>query len=39
MTKIKFLSLKNLFRDEQRSEPMVSLNNSIELLALASKLG
>jgi len=39
MKNIKFISLKNLFRDEVRSEPMVSLNNSIELLALASKLG
>jgi len=39
MKNIKFISLKNLFRDEVRSEPMVSLNNSIELLALATKLG
>jgi hypothetical protein len=39
MKNIKFISLKNLFRDEVRSEPTVSLNNSIELLALASRLG
>jgi hypothetical protein len=39
MKNIKFISLKNLFRDEVRSEPTVSLNNSVELLALASKLG
>jgi hypothetical protein len=39
MKNIKFISIKNLFRDEVRSEPMVSLDNSIELLALATKLG
>lgn len=39
MKNIKFISLFNLFRDEQRSEPTVSLNNSLELLALSTKLG
>jgi hypothetical protein len=39
MKNIKFISLSNLFRDNVVSEPMVSLNNSIELLALSTKLG
>jgi hypothetical protein len=39
MKNIKFISLKNLFRDEVRSEPTVSLNNSLELLALSTKIG
>lgn len=39
MKNIKFISLKNLFRDEHISEPTVSLNNSIELLALSTRLG
>lgn len=39
MKNIKFISLRNLFRDNRISEPMVSLNNSLELLALSSQLG
>jgi len=39
MKNIKFISLRDLFRDTIKSEPMVSLNNSIELLALSSRLG
>lgn len=39
MKNIKFISLTNLFRDNKISEPMVSLDNSLELLALSSQLG
>jgi len=39
MKNIKFISLRNLFRDNKISEPMVSLNNSLELLALSSQIG
>jgi hypothetical protein len=39
MKNIKFISLQSLFKDGIRSEPTVSLNNSLELLALATKLG
>jgi hypothetical protein len=36
---VKYISLSNLYRDEVKTEPTVSLNNGIELLALCSNLG
>jgi hypothetical protein len=35
----RFISLQSLFKDGIRSEPTVSLNDSLELLALATQLG
>lgn len=39
MKNIKFISLKTMFSDYLVNEKLISLNNSIELLALFRRLG